>query len=305
MAGWEATRDTLQLWTQVVGKIRLANTPLVNHWWNVPLYVTARGLGTGLIPHGDRSFQIDFDFLDHRLDITRDRRCRRARCALEPMSVARFHREVMARLDELGLSTPIWTTPVEIPGAIPFELDEQHAAYDADAVQRFWLALVQMERVFEVFRARFVGKVSPVHLFWGALDLAVTRFSGRVGPAASGRRAELRSAGDVGGLLARGEQRRLLAGARRRGRLLLVRLPRAGGLPDDAGRARRGAVRRGAGRVHAPVHRRAHRAGPDAVLLEFLQSTYEAAAAQPRTGTGPASSANWMVGPVDRCSRSP
>ena len=181
MSEWEATRDTLQLWTQVVGKIRLANTPLINHWWNVPLYVTSRGLGTGLIPHGGRGFQIDFDFVDHRLDITVTDGSS-ATVGLEPMSVATFHREVMARLDQLGLSTVIWTMPVEIAGAVPFEVDEQHGDYDADAVQRFWLALVQMNRVFEVFRARFIGKVSPVHLFWGALDLAVTRFSGRVAP---------------------------------------------------------------------------------------------------------------------------
>ncbi len=178
---WEATRDTLQLWTQVVGKIRLANTPLINHWWNVPLYVTSRGLGTGLIPHGGRGFQIDFDFVDHRLDITVTDGSS-ATVGLQPMSVATFHREVMARLDQLGLSTVIWTMPVEIAGAVPFEIDEQHGDYDADAVQRFWLALVQMNRVFEVFRARYIGKVSPVHLFWGALDLAVTRFSGRVAP---------------------------------------------------------------------------------------------------------------------------
>lgn len=181
VADWQDTRDTLQLWTQVVGKVRMANTPMTNHWWNVPLYVTARGLSTGLVPHGARSFQIDFDLLDHHLDITVTDGSVRS-FPLQPMSVAEFHRQVMDALDDLGLTTEIWTMPVEIPDAIRFELDEVHASYDADAVQRFWLALVQMDRVFEIFRARFVGKVSPVHLFWGALDLAVTRFSGRTAP---------------------------------------------------------------------------------------------------------------------------
>ena len=181
LSSWIDTRDTLQLWTQVIGKVRLANTPLTNHWWNVPLYVSARGLTTGLIPQGARAFSIDFDFIAHRLDIATTNGDVRS-VPLEPRSVADFYREVMGRLDELGVSTKIWTMPVEIVGAVPFERDEQHASYDADRVQRFWLALVQMNRVFEVFRAEFVGKVSPVHLFWGSLDLAVTRFSGRTAP---------------------------------------------------------------------------------------------------------------------------
>src|SRR5690606_36896877 len=144
---WVDTRDTLHLWTQVIGKVRLANTPLTNHWWNVPLYVSARGLTTGLIPHGERSFQIDLDLLAHRLDVAvTDGGSRSLR--LEPRSVADFYAEVMALLAELGLRTEIWTMPVEIEGAIPFELDDVHVAYDPAAAERFWRALVQMGRVF-------------------------------------------------------------------------------------------------------------------------------------------------------------
>lgn len=181
VTGWADTRDTLQLMTQIVGKVRMANTPVMNHWWNVVLYVSARGLTTGLIPHADRGFQIDFDFVDHQLVLATTAGERRS-LSLQPGPVAHFYGEVMAALDELGLSTRIWPMPVEIPGAIPLDTDEQHVAYDGDAVHRFWLALVQINRVFEIFRARYVGKVSPVHFFWGALDLAVTRFSGRPAP---------------------------------------------------------------------------------------------------------------------------
>jgi len=181
VAQWADSRDTLQLMTQIVGKVRLANTPLMSHWWNVVLYVSARGLTTGLIPHADKGFQIDFDFIDHQLVIATTGGDRRI-VALQPGPIAEFYRGVMIALDELGLSTEIWTMPVEIAGAIAFDTDQQHIAYDRDQVQRFWLALVQINRVFEVFRSRFLGKVSPVHFFWGALDLAVTRFSGCPAP---------------------------------------------------------------------------------------------------------------------------
>jgi hypothetical protein len=182
VAAWQDTRDTLQLYTQVVGKVRLANEPLRNHWWNVPLYVTARGLTTSLMPHRTGpSFQIDFDFQAHRLEVsTVDGG--QGTLNLEPRTVADFYASVMAVLDELGVPTAIWPMPVEIVGAVPFPDDREHASYDADAVRRYWLALVETTRVFSVFRDRFVGKASPVHLFWGALDLAATRFSGRTAP---------------------------------------------------------------------------------------------------------------------------
>jgi len=178
VAEWQDTRDTLQLYTQIVGKIRLANEPLINHWWNVPLYVTARGLTTSLIHH---PFQIDFDFEEHRLEITSVDRRRRS-LELEPRPVADFYDEVMRMLGELGVRTEIWPVPVEIPGAIPFRVDRDHQAYDREQVHRFWLALVAITRVFKQFRGRFIGKASPVHLFWGGLDLATTRFSGRIAP---------------------------------------------------------------------------------------------------------------------------
>lgn len=182
VADWQDTRDTLHLYTQVVGKVRLANEPLINHWWNSTLYVTARGLTTSLMPHPTGpAFQIGFDFLDHRLDVTTVNGDVRS-LDLEDRPVGEFYDAVMSMLDELGVTTAIWPMPVEIVGAIPFPDDRLHTSYDGAAVQRFWLALVEMTRVFKVFRARFVGKSSPVHLFWGSLDLALTRFSGRAAP---------------------------------------------------------------------------------------------------------------------------
>jgi hypothetical protein len=181
LSDWADTCATLHLWTQVVGKIRLAHAPLVNHWWQVPLYVTCRGLTTSPIPYGDTSFQIDFDFIDHTLKLQTSRD-EVETIALGPRTVADFYTEVMGRLRGLGLETRIWTMPVEIPDAIPFQYDRTHASYDPDYVQRFWRILVQVERVFTRFRGQFLGKVSPVHFFWGSFDMAVTRFSGRIAP---------------------------------------------------------------------------------------------------------------------------
>jgi hypothetical protein len=170
------------MWTQIVGKIRMVHTPVINHWWNVTLYVSATGLTTSPIPYDStRSFQIDFDFREHRLDITTTDGGHRA-VMLEPRTVADFYADVMRQLDDLGLTITIWTMPVEVEDAIPFDEDHAHASYDADAVHRFWLSLVESDRLFHQFRARFVGKVSPVHFFWGGFDLAVTRFSGRTAP---------------------------------------------------------------------------------------------------------------------------
>ena len=178
---WKDTYATLHMWTQVVGKIRTAETPWVNHSWHVTLYVTARGLTTSPIPYGERTFQIDFDFIDHRLVIATSAGAVRT-VALRPRSVADFYREVTGHLGELGLAVKIHTTPNEVADAIPFERDEVHAAYDAASANRFWRALVQADRVLKAFRARFIGKCSPVHFFWGSFDLAVTRFSGRRAP---------------------------------------------------------------------------------------------------------------------------
>jgi hypothetical protein len=182
---WQDTLATLHMWTQVVGKIRLEQTPLVNHWWNVPLYVSARGLTTSAMPYEDRIFEIEFDFIDHQLLI----KCSDGSTTtlpLRPQAVADFYSEVMLALRDLGIEIKIWTMPVEIPNPIRFEEDTTHAAYDSEYANRFWRALVKMDDVLKEFRSRFIGKVSPVHFFWGSFDLAVTRFSGRPAPPREG-----------------------------------------------------------------------------------------------------------------------
>jgi Family of unknown function (DUF5996) len=181
LSAWEETRDTFHMWTQVVGKVRLALEPMVNHWWQVPLYVTARGLTTSLMHAGTTGLEIEFDLIDHMLDL-RTSHGRSRQVTLEPRSVASFYEATMVALGELGVRVTISPRPQEVIEAIPFAQDEEHHAYDAAAVHRFWLALVQIHRVMIRFRARFVGKASPVHFFWGGPDLAVTRFSGRRAP---------------------------------------------------------------------------------------------------------------------------
>ena len=175
---WSDTCATLHLWAQIVGKIRLAQTPWTNHSWHVTLYVTARGLTTGSIPYGTRAFQIDFDFIAHELKIQCDDGGA-AGFPLEPQSVAVFHRRLREEMKKLGLEVKIYAKPNEVPNAVPFDQDEAHATYDPEYANRFWRVLLQSDRIFKKFRARFVGKCSPVHFFWGAPDLAVTRFSGR------------------------------------------------------------------------------------------------------------------------------
>jgi hypothetical protein len=187
-ADWQDTCGTLQLWTQVVGKVKLRLAPLTNHWWGIVLTVNARGLTTGPMPYRGRALQIDFDFCTHEL-VLRTSDAREAHMKLEPMPVADFYAQVMARLRALDVDVPIWTMPVEIEGAIPFEQDRTHASYDAAAAKTFWRQLVQADRVFNVFRARYVGKVSPVHFFWGSFDLALTRFTGRLAPPLTGSKS--------------------------------------------------------------------------------------------------------------------
>jgi hypothetical protein len=279
VGSWEPTRDTLQLYLQVVGKVRMANEPLANHWWNVPLYLSARGLTTSLVPHrSGRSFEIVLDLVDHRLDVeTTDGQVRSL--PLEARPVADFHGSLLSMLDELGVTTEIWPVPVEIADAIPFADDRVHASYDADAVHRFWLALVQMARVLAVFRTRFVGKASPIHLFWGALDLAHTRFSGRVAPPHPGGAPncgphvmweayshEVSSCGYWPG--PPGEEGVFYAYA----------------YPEPAGYRTATIGPAGArwddelGEFVLPYEIVRRAPDPDATLLEFLQSTYEAAA---------------------------
>src|SRR2546425_1233570 len=175
---WEETCNTLQLWTQIVGKTRLALAPMQNHWWQVPLYVTARGLGTSPIPHAERTFEVDFDFVDHRL-LVRTSDGRTETLPLVPQTVADFHGRYLDLLRSLGIGLKIRPIPNEVSNPLPFDKDDVHRSYDPDAARRFWRVLVQADRVLKEFRGRFLGKCSPVHFWWGGFDLACTRFSGR------------------------------------------------------------------------------------------------------------------------------
>ncbi len=181
LADWKDTRDTLHMWTQIVGKVRLALSPHMNHWWESPLYVDTRGLTTSPIPYGEGMFEICFDFHNHELNIQTDSDETRS-VRLVPQSVADFHREFVDALQSLGIHVGIWPMPVEVPDPIRFDRDQIHAAYDPEYAHRFWRALVSIDSIFKEFRARFIGKASPVHFFWGSFDLAATRFSGRRAP---------------------------------------------------------------------------------------------------------------------------
>src|ERR1700743_1393838 len=182
---WEPTRATLHMWTQIVGKLRLALTPLVNHWWNVPLYVSPRGLTTSSMPYRDLVIEVEFDFISHQL-ILRKSDGNPASIELAPKSVADFYAEFFAMLRSQGIGVKIWKMPVEIADPIPFDEDRTHASYDREAVQKFWRILASSHDVFHDFRALFIGKSRPVHFFWGSFDLALTRFSGRRAPAKPG-----------------------------------------------------------------------------------------------------------------------
>ena len=181
LADWQDTYTTLHLWTQIVGKIRLALSPAVNHWWHSTLYVTPRGLTTGTIPYKTRAVEIRFDFIDRQLHIESSDGASQT-VELMPRSVADFYQAVMAALKEIDIEVRIWTMPQEIANPIPFERDNEHATYDPESAQRFWQILVQTDRILSTFRSNFIGKSSPVHFFWGSFDLAITRFSGRTAP---------------------------------------------------------------------------------------------------------------------------
>ena len=190
---WSSAADTLHMWTQIVGKTRLALTPLQNHWWNVPLYVTAHGLGTSPMPYGDDVLSVDFDFLDHVLWLWLGSG-KRESIELKPKSVATFYREYRGCLDALGIAVKIWPMPVEVQNPIRFDLDTQHSAYNPDYAHRFWQVLASTEKVFRTWSTEFLGKVSPVNFFWGSFDLAMSRYSGRVAPPHPGADAVQREA---------------------------------------------------------------------------------------------------------------
>jgi len=277
-ADWQDSCATLHLWTQIVGKIRLALAPPVNHWWQVPLYLTSRGLTTSPMPYRGQTFQIDFDFIDHALRIAASDGGGDS-LALVPCSVADFYAEIMGRLRALGLEVPIWTTPVEIADPIPFDQDRVHASYDPMQVNRFWRALAEVDQVFAAFRGRFLGKSSPVHFFWGSFDLAVTRFSGRRAPPppsspmipdAVNREAyshEVSSCGFWPGNGGFGEAA-----------FYCYAYPQPAGFGEAAIPPGAGGYSKELGEFILPYDAVRQAAAPADLLLDFLQSTYAAAA---------------------------
>jgi hypothetical protein len=277
VAEWEPTRDTLHMWTQIVGKIRMALEPAVNHWWQVPLYVSARGLTTSLMHAETRSLEIEFDFV-HQALVFRPHDGPERTLALEPRTTADFYDAVFETLRELDVDVAILGRPVEIPVAIPFADDTTHASYDPDAAHRFWLQLVEIERVLRVFRSRFIGKHSPVHFFWGAFDLATTRFSGRPAPEHGGgvpncadwvmQEAYSHEVSSCG----------FWPGGSDEGSFYAYAYPEPDGyrswstLPGEA------YYDEALGEFILPYAAVRAAADPDALVLEFLQTTYDAAA---------------------------
>jgi hypothetical protein len=275
---WSETCETLHRWTQVVGKVQLALTPLVNHWWNVTFHVTARGLATPPIPYGTRAFDLAFDFVGHRLRIAVSDGSSET-LVLAPMAVADFYAEVMQRLRRLGITVRVWTMPSEIENAVPFEQDRAHAQYDPLYAARFWRALVQSDRGFKAFRASFIGKASPVHFFWGSFDLAVTRFSGRRAPppgagakaldrvAAEAYSHEVSSCGFWPGNGGYGRAAYYVYAYPEPADYGKTKLTTAGAFYDE-----------GLGQFILPYDAVRAAPDPDALLLGFLQETYAAAA---------------------------
>jgi hypothetical protein len=274
LAGWEPTRATLHMWTQIAGKVRLALTPRVNHWWNVPLYVNSRGLTTSSIPYGSGTFEVPFDFLKHFLEI----QCSNGgfgALALAPRSVADYYREFFAVLASLRIRVPIWPMPVEIPNPIRFNEDRVHATYDPEFAQRFWRVLVSVNSVFHEFRSHFIGKCSPVHFFWGSFDLAVTRFSGRRAPERPGADAMTREAYShevsSGGFWPGNEGVSDAA-------FYAYAAPEPRGFAKTRVRPAAAAYNTQLSEFILPYEDVRRSADPRAALLEFLQSTYDAAA---------------------------
>jgi hypothetical protein len=279
LAAWSDTCDTLQLWTQVVGKVRIALTPLINHWWNATFHVTARGLAAPAMPCQGRTVDIVFDFMAHRLVIeTSDGGTETI--ALKPMTVADFYAAFMAALRRLGIDVHIWTMPSEIENAIPFEKDRTHAQYDPVCVQRFWLALLQVNRVMTEFRARFLGKASPVHFFWGSFDHVVTRFSGRTAPPPKGATPNVAAR-----VMAEAYSHECSScgfwpgnGGYGRAAFYVYAYPEPDGYRDARLRTAGAFYDKNVGQFILPYDAVREATDPDALLLGFLQETYEAAA---------------------------
>jgi hypothetical protein len=279
LAAWADTCETLHRWTQVVGKVRLRTTPLVNHWWNVTLHVYARGLVAPANACNGRLFDIAFDLVDHRLLIaTNDGRMESL--ALRPMSVADFYAEFVQLLRRLDIDVHIWTMPSEIENAVPFEQDRTHAHYDAEYVPRFRQALVQAARVMEEFRARFIGKASPVHFFWGSFDLAVTRFSGRTAPPPKGATPHV-----AAWVMAEAYSHEVSScgfwpgnGGYGRAAFYVYAYPEPASYGDTRLRTAGAFYDKNVGQFILPYDAVREARDPDALLLGFLQETYEAAA---------------------------
>lgn len=277
VADWADTRDTLHMWTQIVGKVKLAHAPLVNHWWQVALHLTPRGLTTSAMPCGPRYFDVEFDFLEHVLRISASDGGQR-RIALVPKSVADFHAEVMGALDELGLGTEIRPVPNEVDPAVPFPRDTGHASYDADAVRRWWGQLLAAHRVMSRFRSEFVGKVSPVHYFWGAMDLAVTRFSGRTAPRHPGGAPNCADRVMVEGYSHELSSCGFWPGGDGEGVFYAYAYPEPEGFRDHPVTPAEAGYDAQLGEFVLPYEAVRRSADPDETLLGFLRTTYEAAA---------------------------
>jgi hypothetical protein len=270
---WKDTYATVHMWTQIVGKVRMRLTPLVNHWWNVPLYVTARGLTTSRIPYGQSAFEINFDFIAHELVLETTDGTRKT-LALAPRSVAEFYQEFMTMLRSAGIEVKIWRMPVEIPNPIPFDQDHVHRSYDPLAMEKFWHILLSVDAVFTQFRARFIGKASPVHFFWGSFDFAVSRFSGRRAPERPGADAVTREAyshelSSVGFWPGSGDIKEAA--------FYSYMAPEPAGFKDAAVRPT-GAHYDKLGEFLLMYEDVRSAESPTAALLEFCQSTYEAGA---------------------------
>jgi hypothetical protein len=277
---WRQTCETLHRWSQIVGKTRLALEPLVNHWWEVPFYVSARGFTTSAMPYGNADLlEIEFDFLDHQL-VFRTSEGARQSMPLKSRSVADFYAEYRKILTALDVGARIWPVPVELPDALPFVDDQVHASYDPVMAERFWRVLIRVDRVFKSFRARYVGKASPVHLFWGALDLAVSRFSGRPAPPhpggvpnvgdwvmREGYSHEVSSAGFWPGSEAMPEAV-----------FYSYVYPTPAGFADAPVHPAAAYYHQQMGEFVLPYEAVRNASDPEAAILDFLQSTYEAAA---------------------------
>jgi hypothetical protein len=279
LAAWSETCDTLHLWTQIIGKVRIACTPLTNHWWNATLFVTGRGLAAPAMPYRGGTFDIVFDLADHQLAIETSE-CRSESFALKPMSVADFYAAFMERLHRLGIDVRIWTMPGEIENAVPFDRDRTHAQYDPVYVQRFWQALLQANRVMNAFRARFVGKASPVHFFWGSFDLAVSRFSGRTAPAPKGVTPNV-----ANWVMAEAYSHEVSScgfwpgnGGYGRAAFYVYAYPEPAGYGDIVLKTVGAFYDKNLGQFILPYDAVRQAPDPDALLLGFLQETYGAAA---------------------------